>query len=534
MHASLVFFFFPSMVVFTARHSSRACATSHAFHKIVCVLMLTIGGRDWISFDHIYMRIFPNSVHQWMASDLYCQIRRIKYNIRLPHNINRILRCSIFMSCFLCWLIYHILLKIFDAPRLSSPQSTRLYPNDPLTINLRPFPVCHPRELDLDNLTLKYHQVYTKQQRDVCFLVEHIDGGPWWSYVTHEFAEILTHLKEFGLQAGIKYRPFPLQHHFEPRTNLTKLFLNSCDMDENLPIEKQAPIIALVWDINQRTWQHLRRQVADLLRNTRIRLLVFIDDLHFTTKGCRLSRSYLFDSIASEIFSTYPYIFHNYYKNISSAKITWLPHSASTLSYNTINETANDVLFVSGANLFEWYPCRSRAFLLCYTRKDLAACLEHPGYGETMKNDSTYFYGGRRYFSYMRQFTFGLATCQSVHYAIAKLFELPANGVALITTPDLVEILKSLHLFPNEHFLTIGCSSSKSLPNEIARIQNISKEIIFKMRVNSQKIIHERHLTTHRAALIHTRLLSQALIASSTSDIERLQLEQWGRSCFSL
>ena len=172
-----------------------------------------------------------------------------------------------------------------------------------------------------------------------------------------------------------------------------------------------------------------------------------------------LSRQYLFQSIASEIFSTYAYLFHNYYYNISSTKITWLPHAASSLSYRSINQSAENRLFVSGANIFEWYPCRSRAFLVCQTRKDLAACLKHPGYGDTMKNDSSFYYGGKRYFSYMKKYVFGLGTCQSVHYAIAKLFELPANGLVLVTTNDLIPILNESSSLFNEHFLTIKCSS---------------------------------------------------------------------------
>ena len=314
------------------------------------------------------------------------------------------------------------------------------------------------------------------------------------------------------------------------KTNLKKYFLNACELDENLPREKQIPIIILLWNINRLMWYHMRRQWNDLFKTTRIRLIVFIDDLHFGTPGVFSSRQFLFES-ASEIFSTYPYLFHNYYHDIPSKKITWLPHSASTLSYRSINKTAENLLFVSGANLLEWYPCRWRAFFLCRNRNDLVSCLKHPGYAEGMKNDSSFYYGGRRYFSYMRQYVFGLGTCQSVHYAIAKLFEIPANGLVLVTTDDLVPILARLHLYSNEHFVNIDCSSNKNLTNEIVRLQNISKDNLFQIRQKSQEIIFERHLTTHRAELLHVRLLSQALIASATSAKQRRQWEKWGRNC---
>jgi hypothetical protein len=259
--------------------------------------------------------------------------------------------------------------------------------------------------------------------------------------------------------------------------------------------------------------------------------MAFIDDLHFVKKDTFLSRQYLFENLTSEIFSTYAYLFHNYYRSIPSSKITWLPHSASMSSYRSINNSAENKLFVSGAHLFDWYPCRARAFLLCLTRQDLTACLKHPGYAEGMKNDSSFFYGGKRYFSYMRQYVFGLGSCQSVHYAIAKLFEIPANGLALVTTDNLIPILEKLHLYYNEHFLTVQCSSVNQLEREVKLLRNISKEEVNDIRIKSQEVVYERHTTQHRAELLHVRLLSQAIIATTSSDKERRKWERWGRYC---
>jgi hypothetical protein len=440
-----------------------------------------------------------------------------------------------FISIFIIFIfIQYLCLQLFYWTETPPPILTRLYPDLPLTINLYSYPLCHPKEFYLENLTFQYHQMYPNKQQQTCFLIENLDGGPWWSYVSQEFAEILTHLKELGIQSNIPYRSFPNQTDFDYKTDLRKYFLNACDIDEKIPEENQVPIVVLLWNINRLLWYQMRYQWEYLLKTTRIRFLVFIDDLHFATQEIFSSRHYLFEFVASEIFATYPYLFHNYYNNISPNKITWLPHAASTLSYRSINQTAEYRLFVSGANIKDWYPCRWRAFPVCRLRKDLAACLPHPGYGDTMKNDSSFYYGGKRYFSYMRKYVFGLGTCQSVHYAIAKLFELPANGLVLVTTDDLVPILTHLHLYVNEHFLTVDCSSKSKLISEIIRIKNISKENLFEIRKKSQEIIFERHLTIHRAELLHTRLLSQALISSSISNKQSTQWEQWGRNCYKL
>src|SRR5207248_141397 len=129
----------------------------------------------------------------------------------------------IFLSiCLLFIIIQYLCVKLYYWEDLPAPIKTRLYPDKPLTINLHSFPVCHPKEFYLQNLTSHYHQTYPNKQEQTCFLIEHLDGGPWWSYVSHEFAEILTHLKELGRQSNITYRNFPNHLDFGYRTNLRK------------------------------------------------------------------------------------------------------------------------------------------------------------------------------------------------------------------------------------------------------------------------------------------------------------------------
>jgi hypothetical protein len=288
--------------------------------------------------------------------------------------------------------------RLFYWEEIPSPTLSRLYPDMPITYDLQSYSICSPEKFKIDDLTSYYHQ-YAK--RGTCFLIEHLDGGPWWSYVSHEFAEMLTYLRKLAVQSRIIYRSFT--HPLDSNRNLTKYFLNACQFDENSYLENPIPIVILLWDVNRFLWHEMSDQWNDLLKTLQLRLMVFIDDLHYTKKESFLSRQYLFQYLTSEIFSTYAYLFHNYYQNISSSKITWLPHAASSLSFRSINQSAENLLFISGANIFEWYPCRSRGFLLCRSRKDLATCLKHPGYGDSMKNDSSFFYGGQRYFSYMRQ-----------------------------------------------------------------------------------------------------------------------------------
>ncbi|CAF0889854.1 unnamed protein product [Adineta ricciae] len=436
--------------------------------------------------------------------------------------------CS-FLICWLFALVYYLNpLAYFVAP-LPSPITSRLHPDLPLTFDLRSYAVCHPEEFHLNKISSIYHQSF---KQEACFLIENLDGGPWWSYVSHEFAEILTALKQIGIRSNVKYRTFTQPTDFNSETNLSKYLLNACDLDEQSYKQNPVPIVILIWDVNLVLWHEVSEYWKSVFENFKVRLVAFIDDLHYTDKSYYRSRQYLFESFASEIFSTYAYLFHNYYSNISQNRITWLPHAASRLSYHSINHTAANILFVSGANIYEWYPCRARAFALCLHKlKHLVKCLRHPGYGAKMKHGSAYHYGGQRYFSYMQQYVFGFGTCQSVNYAIAKLFELPANGLALVTTNDLVPILERLHLYHNEHFLTVDCTSLHVLKNEIERLQNLSNVNVEKIRKQGQNVIFERHMTEHRAQLLHVRLLAQALMLISSTDQERLRWKRWGRDC---
>jgi len=449
--------------------------------------------------------------------------RRFRYRLK-PSRYKRDL-CLLTLTIFL--FIQYLSIKLFNWKEIPSPILSRLHSDKSLVFDLKSYSVCHPKQLDVENLTNYYHSQYAN--KEICFLIEHLDGGPWWSYVSHEFAEILTDLKRLGLESNINYRSLNLTS----TGNLTRFLLNSCEFNEQNYFLNPSPIILLLWDIDRLSWHELSSEWTFLLKSLSLHVLVFIDDLHYTNKKTFQTRQYLFEYITSEIFSTYAYLFDNYYSNISSNKITWLPHASSSLfSSAKINQTARNLLFVSGARVFEWYPCRARAFILCHDRSDLATCLQHPGYGEAMKNDSQFYYGGQRYYSYMRQYTFGLATCQSVHYAIAKLFELPANGLLLVTTDDLVDVLEKLHLNLNEHFLTVKCSSVNQLANGISNLQELSQEKLNKIRIKSQEIIHQRHMTKHRAQLLHVRLLARALIAVSTSDNERtIKWKSWGRIC---
>lgn len=448
--------------------------------------------------------------------------RRLRYRFGISRS-----KRFLYLSTGFAVIAFHCLwLTFLFWSSTPTPVYSRLHADLPLTFDLTSYSVCHPDDHDAGNISAQYHERF---KRPTCFLIEHLDGGPWWSYVTHEFAEILTTLKEIGEQFKVKYRTFNQLNDTDDRIDLVDYIRRACHIDERN--YERDPIVILIWDINQVRWHTVAEQWQRAFRVLNIRLLAFIDDLHYPEKDQYHSRQYLFQSLASEIFSTYAYLFHNYYLNISAAKLTWMPHAASRLSFHSINQTAVSRLFVSGLNNPEWYPCRARAYGLCRPGKHLATCLKHPGYGVTMHNDSEHFYGGQRYFTFMRQFAFGLGTCQSVHYAIAKLFELPANGVALVTTGDLVPVLERLHLFENEHFLTVDCSATYRLREEVSRLQNLSRSVVDDVRRKSQEVVYERHMIDHRAQLLHVRLLAQALAASASTDRERRRWDRWGRSC---
>ena len=120
-------------------------------------------------------------------------------------NLYRALLCAFAVTAILFLCIQCITLMVFHRPAIPAPIRTRLYPGMPLTIDLRPYSLPHPNDLRLSQLTADYHS----RGAQACFLIEHLDGGPWWSYVTNEFAEILAHLRQIGRENNITYRSFP-------------------------------------------------------------------------------------------------------------------------------------------------------------------------------------------------------------------------------------------------------------------------------------------------------------------------------------
>ncbi|CAF0736368.1 unnamed protein product [Didymodactylos carnosus] len=424
----------------------------------------------------------------------------------------------------------------------SKSNKTRLYPDRPLTLNVHSFNVCHPTQLNIEKLNRYYHKTFEReqQQQQQCILIENLNGGQWWHYVSHEFAEILTHLYSIGNQSNIIYRPLPKYSRIVLSTNFTQWFMTACGGD-------QLPLVVVLWDVNFKVWLTMKRQWHDITR--KISFILFIDDLHYISDEMYQNRQFILDNV-QEILSTYAYSIHNYYLNISLSKLTWFPHSASSLvlhqTKSAINVTAQKMMFVSGANMQPWYPCRFRAFQLCM-RKNLVACLRHPGYG-LLANHSRSAHG-ERYSDYMKKYVFGLGTCQSVHYAVAKLFEIPSNGLVLITTKDMEQILQQLGLIKNEHYLTINCTDLPILINEIKHIQTIPDDELLTIRQNGQQVVHERHLTIHRAQLLHVRIVAHALLAyrkqkrqlssresndeefESSSEFDDQDLWEWGRNC---
>ena len=454
------------------------------------------------------------------------------FSRRALRNRLRIRYTSISIIAFL--LIQYLSIKLFYWDTVSPVLTTRLYQDSPLTLDLRTFSVCHPDDFKVDQINKYYHEKLGPESEKTCFIIEDLGGGNWWSYVSQSFAEILVTLKRIGEKSNISYKPFPSDIDLNYRTNLHKYFSRACEIDENdVNSKRNTLFIILIWNVNRLKWKLMKEKWQEFLENSRVRVLSFIDDLHFESQIIRTSRQYLFENVTTEIFSTYAYLFHNYYHNISKRKLTWFPHSASSSTQRSMNYSAENRLFVSGAVSYNWYPCRTRAVTLCTQKPNLVNCLRHPGYAQNMKTDQRYHYGGQRYFTYMRQFIFGLATCQSVHYAIAKLFEIPGNGLALVTSDDMVPILERLGLYQDQDFLLANCSGYFNFEHSVENILKISPDIISSIRENGQKKIFEQHLTYHRAQLLHVRLLAQALMMNASSDEERHMLDRWGRDCSS-
>ena len=326
-----------------------------------------------------------------------------------------------------------------------------------------------------------------------CIVVEGLGGGTWLNYVSTEFGEILRLLQE--LPGYIPMQPRP-----KIETVLDWL-AGHCPGGG-------APDAVVFWEsgtlgldaddfAHSHQWQEARKSSL---------ICVFMDDLHYFTEEQAKMKVVAMER-AHHIFATYAYKISSWYPSIDSEKVTWMPHSAGRhFLRDSMNTSAEDSLLISGAIGEQYYPCRVAAREAINQGDKLLKMLEHPGY------DSSRKFPPKHYPETLMQHKLALATTMRIGYMVAKVFEIPAVGTAVLINNDMQDLLSDLGMHPNVHYVPFFCSMASPPSSNLSHVARQilgESERLTSIRRHGMDLMRAKHTVMHRAWQLHAVTHSQ-------------------------
>jgi hypothetical protein len=221
-------------------------------------------------------------------------------------------------------------------------------------------------------------------------------------------------------------------------------------------------------------------------------IVLFVDDLHWVNKKMRQQKLKAFQLPDVVIMSTYADQAAQLYPEIDTSKWIWMPHSASRRFIQpSINTTATlQSILLTGATPSMWYPHRAKAAKLS-GKSGLISQILHPGYQKSTEKEQ------KNFVTHMVHFGMGLTDGSSLHYALAKIFEIPATGQLLLLNDDMEAHMRNLCFVPGVHYIGYNEKNMKSIIKGVLS-GNFGQKIM-QIRTNGQKLIQKIHTTNARA-----------------------------------
>jgi hypothetical protein len=227
------------------------------------------------------------------------------------------------------------------------------------------------------------------------------------------------------------------------------------------------------------------------------KIALFCDDLHWHTPAQRVQKLTAFQLPEVIIFSTYPYLAHILYPELDTTSWFWTPHSASRRFAVPLNKTASSKkAILTGSTSESWYPNRAAAVNsnLARFKDSMIEVLPHPGYGKSNPREKEQFVKD------IAAFSVSITSGSVLHYAVAKIFEIPAAGQLLLLDSDMKDVLLNLCFVPGVHYLHYTDLSLESTIKSAHR--NLVRTL--DMRMNAQMLVWAMHSTVARAKQLQT------------------------------
>ncbi|MCI0557089.1 MAG: glycosyltransferase, partial [Nitrososphaera sp.] len=255
----------------------------------------------------------------------------------------------------------------------------------------------------------------------------------------------------------------------------------------------QLPEAILFWE----GYEFLHAHATEIYR-LECDKFVLADDLHWRGEPMRQRKLVSF-ALCDVILSTYGYVWHRFYPELSSVKkVVWVPHSAAPdfmLRYNYLPENS---ILLSGA-MSRHYPLRLEMKQLHSHGSYSIAYHRHPGYHcgyDYDQNENI----GRGYAQTLNKYRAGFTDSLIYQYVVAKYFEIPATGALLLADDAVSGPLRELGFIENRHYLPVSRENLEERVRYILDERN--HEEVDEIRKRGQELVWERHKTSDRAKQI--------------------------------
>jgi hypothetical protein len=228
------------------------------------------------------------------------------------------------------------------------------------------------------------------------------------------------------------------------------------------------------------------------------RKYILCDDLHWWGDAMRRDKHEAF-SLCETIFSTYGYIFDQYYPEFSNTKnIVWIPHSASPDFLLPYNEHPENVILLSGA-INKHYPLRQQMRELYDAGLHRIVYDQHPGYHCEYDYEKSARVG-RAYAGRINSCRAAFTDSLTYKYTVAKYFEIPATGALLLADCAVSEPLKEIGFLEWVHYVPV---SSRDLECKVRYVLDENNhDEVDGIRRRGQELVRQRHKSSDRAKLI--------------------------------
>ncbi len=287
------------------------------------------------------------------------------------------------------------------------------------------------------------------------------------------------------------------------------MVVDSIEDERLIECARQARAV-LLWEC----YELLERRAASCFAlPTRVKRIVFCDDVHYFSVHRRAQRQRAFDW-ADVILATYPEKIADWFPEVKKS-IKWVPHAAASY-FTPVFTPAADRILLSGSRT---WPYPFRQFCAAKLSADVCHVVEHPGYpgypgdkANQMRADPQALtaVGGERYASLLRRHP-AMLVCGSIfNYLVAKVFEGMAAGCLVVAErSSLGAQLEALGFYEGEHYLGTNIFS---VTEDAASVQRLFINGDWRwsaMTERAARKVAEQHTTAIRAREIHALCLSE-------------------------